>query len=185
MGLTYYKRYQMEIDLGRLSARPNLPAGYRFVGWSAELLPLHAEAKSLSFRNEIDASVFPCLADYDGCLRLMQEISRKDGFLPAATWLLVRNNVVAQRAEICGTVQGIRDRHGLGAIQNLGIVPEHRNLGLGSALLVQALDGFRQSGLRRAFLEVTAQNDGAVRLYRRLGFVKARTVYKAVELFTC
>jgi hypothetical protein len=44
------------------------------------------------------------------------------------------------------------------------------------------LRGFRQAGLRRAYLEVTAQNEGAIRLYRRLGFVKVRTVYKAVEI---
>ena len=46
-------------------------------------------AKYLSFHSEIDANVFPCLGEYDGCVRLMQEISRKDGFLPEATWLVV------------------------------------------------------------------------------------------------
>ena len=53
---------------------------------------------------------------------------------------------------------------------------------LGTCLLTKALEGFQQAGLRRSFLEVTAQNDGAIRLYQRLGFVKARTVYKAVEV---
>jgi ribosomal protein S18 acetylase RimI-like enzyme len=49
---------------------------------------------------------------------------------------------------------------------------------------LKSLAGFQEAGLRRAFLEVTAQNEGAIRLYRRLGFFKARTVYKAVELFS-
>jgi hypothetical protein len=49
-------------------------------------------------------------------------------------------------------------------------------------MLLMALEGFRRAGLRRAFLEVTAQNEGAIKLYRRLGFWKARTVYKAVEV---
>ena len=78
-------------------------------------------------------------------------------------------------------MQGIRDGNGLGAIQNLGIAPEHRNGGLGTILLFHALQGFRQAGIRRVYLEVTAQNDGAIRLYRRLGFVTVKTVYKAVE----
>jgi hypothetical protein len=43
------------------------------------------------------------------------------------------------------------------------------------------LGGFRQAGISRVYLEVTAQNEGAIRLYRRLGFVTVKTVYKAVE----
>ena len=41
--------------------------------------------------------------------------------------------------------------------------------------------GFTLSGMGKAFLEVTAQNDAAVRLYRRAGFRSKKTVYKAVE----
>jgi len=75
----------------------------------------------------------------------------------------------------------VRERSGLGAIQNLGITPPHRGRGLGRALLLQALHGFRRAGLGRAFLEVTAQNEGAIRLYRRLGFRCRKTLYKAVD----
>ena len=38
-----------------------------------------------------------------------------------------------------------------------------------------------QAGLRRAYLEVTAENAGAVRLYRAVGFRRAKTLYKAVD----
>ena len=41
--------------------------------------------------------------------------------------------------------------------------------------------GFQRAGMHRAFLEVTAQNDGAVRLYRRIGFRCKKTIYKAVD----
>jgi ribosomal protein S18 acetylase RimI-like enzyme len=64
----------------------------------------------------------------------------------------------------------------------VGVIPEHRGQGLGTVLLFQALRGFKQAGLRRAFLEVTAQNTGAVRLYERLGFKTTKTVYKAAEV---
>jgi len=199
MALTYFKRFRMEFELARLDARRDrLPEGYRFVPWHPGLLEAHATTKYESFRHEIDANVFSCLGEYDGCFRLMTEISRKEGFLPQATWLLayvepspdsdpwsVRSDSDTMNfaaTTFCGTVQGIEDRFGYGAIQNLGVVPEHRGRGLGSVLLMKALEGFRRAGLKRAYLEVTAQNEGAVRLYRRLGFVKARTVYKAVEL---
>jgi ribosomal protein S18 acetylase RimI-like enzyme len=69
----------------------------------------------------------------------------------------------------------------MGAIQNLGVMPMHRGLGIGKALLANALHGFRCAGLGRAVLEVTAQNDAAVRLYRGVGFRCRKTVYKAVD----
>jgi GNAT superfamily N-acetyltransferase len=180
LGLTYFKRYRMEIDLDRDLPAPEVPLGYRLVPWRADLLPVHAETKYLSFRNGIDSNVFPCLGEHDGCQRLMREISVKDGFLPGATWLVATDGF-DQPLEYCGTIQGIRDRSGLGAIQNLGTTPEHRGQGLGRVLMLAALAGFRAAGLHRAYLEVTAQNEGAIRLYRRIGFLKARTVYKAVE----
>jgi len=183
MGLTYFKRYRMEVDLtSRELPQARLPKGYFFAGWSTELIEAHAETKYLSFRTEIDSNVFPCFSDLSGCVRLMTEISKKTGFLPEATWLIGCRFHASHDVEYCGTIQGIRERNGLGAVQNLGIVPEHRGRGLGTALLLKALEGFRRSGLRRALLEVTAQNEGAIRLYQRMGFVKVRTVYKAVEV---
>jgi GNAT superfamily N-acetyltransferase len=182
MDLTYFKRFRMEINLaGRdLTPRP-VPSNYCFLAWEESLLDAFSQAKYRSFRNELDANVFPCLSEFDGCRKLMAEIVRKPGFLPEATWLVVCSGNGRSRPDYCGTVQGIRDRQGLGAIQNLGITPEHRNTGLGTSLLWHALLGFHQSGVRRVYLEVTAQNDGAIRLYRRAGFVAIRTVYKAVE----
>ncbi|MHC4181162.1 MAG: GNAT family N-acetyltransferase [Planctomycetota bacterium] len=182
MDLTYFKRYRMEIDLvDRDFSRASPPAGYRFLSWDASLLEAFAEAKYLSFRGEIDSNVFPCLGELSGCRRLMGEIARKRGFLPEATWLAVYSPEGRGRPEYCGTVQGIRDRAGLGAVQNLGITPAHRDSGLGTCLLFRALEGFRRAGLTRVYLEVTAQNDGAIRLYRRLGFTMVKTVFKAVE----
>ena len=183
MGLTYFKRYRMEIDLkGRTFEPGPLPRGYRLVSWDESMLEMHAETKYLSFRSEIDANVFPCLGELAGCHRLMHEIRHKEGFLPSATWLSAYQPRPQAALEYCGTIQGIRDASQLGAIQNLGVTPEHRGLGLGTALLRVALRGFQQAGLERAFLEVTAQNAGAIGLYQRLGFARSRTVYKAVEV---
>jgi GNAT superfamily N-acetyltransferase len=172
--VSYFKRFKMELELWAAPAAPTLPDGYAFVGWHDGLLQDHAEALYGSFHETIDATVFPSLGDRSGCYFLMTEISRKSSFLPGATWLL------AGPSGFCGTVQGVREAGGVGAIQNLGIAPGHRGRGLGSLLLLQALEGFRAAGLKRAMLEVTAQNEGAIRLYRRLGFRRRKTVYKAV-----
>jgi GNAT superfamily N-acetyltransferase len=171
--ISYFKRYKMEVDLRTLPL-PQLPEEFTFAAWSYELLDVHADTLFGSFHQEIDAQVFPSFGDRQGSLCLMIEITRKRGFLPEATWLLLGP------VGACGTVQGLRERNGVGSIQNLGILPGWRGRGLGTALLLQALHGFRQAGLHRALLEVTAQNEPAVRLYRRLGFRRSKTLYKAV-----
>jgi GNAT superfamily N-acetyltransferase len=170
----YFKRYKMEVDLAGLEPA-EVPPGYRWLPWHGALLDAHADVLCQSFCNELDSEVFPSLGDRAGCISLLMEISRKSGFLPGATWLLV------DPAELpCASVQGIQDASGCGAIQNLGVLPSHRGRGLGQAALLQALHGFWRAGLGRALLEVTAENHGAIRLYRRLGFRSRKTIYKAV-----
>jgi ribosomal protein S18 acetylase RimI-like enzyme len=174
--ISYFKRFKMEAELAALPPVPALPAGYCWVAWHETLLDTHAEVLHSSFHGEIDATVFPSFGDASSCRTLMTEIARKSGFLGGATWL------VATARGAVGSVQGVCERGGLGAIQNLGVLPEHRGRGLGEALLLQALHGFRNAGLGCALLEVTAQNDAAIRLYRRIGFLRRKTVYKAVDL---
>lgn len=183
MDLTYFKRYRMEINLvGRDLSQARVPEGYYLRPWDESLLDAYAEAKYHSFRDEIDANVFPCLHELSGCRRLMSEIAQKPGFLPEATWLALYDPTGRREPEYCGTVQGIRDRAGLGSVQNLGIAPAHRDCGLGTSLLFRALEGFRRAGVERVYLEVTSHNDGAIRLYRRLGFATTKIVFKAVEV---
>lgn len=183
MRLTYFKRFRMELDLAsNVSWQPPVPAGYRLLPWNGQLLETHARVKHLAFRHEIDAAVFPCFTKFASCKRLMQQIVEKAGFLPQATWLGVYVSESDDLWEPCGTIQGICDEFAFGSVQNLGVVPEHRNRGLGSCLLGHALDGFRKAGLEHVHLEVTADNHGAVRLYRSVGFRIVKTLYKPAEV---
>src|SRR4051812_43704083 len=175
MQITYYKRFRMEIALDGLPPPPDLRPPFAWAAWDEALIEHHAEVKFLSFREEVDAHVFPCLGDRHGCLRLMREIRRKPGFLPCATWL------ISGPLGFVGTIQGVMDRGPIGAIQNVGVAPDYRGQGLGQALVRKALEGFHAAGLRRAYLEVTAENAGAVQLYRAVGFRRSKTLYKAVE----
>jgi GNAT superfamily N-acetyltransferase len=177
---TYFKRFRMDVDLATPRRAIPLRPSYRFVPWNEALVDVHARAKFRSFRDEIDALVFPCLGSFEGCRRLMREIRNKPGFLPHATWLIAFGRS-PEDLQWCGTIQGVAAPGGAGLIQNIGVVPGHRGLGLGTCLIEHALAGFRQHGLRTASLEVTADNSRAVRLYQRLGFRRARTVYKVVD----
>ncbi len=182
MGLTYFKRFRMEYDLrhGVPESVP-VPLGYDLVPYSVDLIRDHATAKFHSFRCELDANVFPCLGRRDGCLRLMREITSRASFVPQATWLCRYRDSDSGTMQPIGTIQGLQFE-GWGAVQNLGIDPGHRSLGLGSVLLERAATGFRAAGLQRMHLEVTTDNTAAIRLYERLGFKRAKVVFKAAEV---
>ncbi len=173
----------MQFDLrdGCIDA-PDLPDNYQLARWHGNILEAHANAKFRSFREELDANVFPCLGDAEGCLRLMKEISCRQGFIPQATWLVTFVDPGTGRKENCGTVQGIREQTDVGSIQNLGIAPIHRGKGIGTVLLANSLKGFMSVGIKFVNLEVTAQNYGAVRLYQRMGFRTLRTVFKSIDV---
>jgi ribosomal protein S18 acetylase RimI-like enzyme len=173
LAISYVKRYKMEIGLAGLPP-PAWPDGFVPAAWRPDLLDAHAQTLCGCFQGGIDASVFPSLGNLDGCRGLIAEIAHRRAFIPEATWLAVGPDGP------CGTVQALRERGVVGAIQNVGIVPGWRGRGVGRALLLQALRGMWLSGLGRAVLEVTANNDAAVRLYRRLGFLRSKVVYKAI-----
>src|SRR5580698_3221648 len=180
--MSYIRRFRMDIDL--VSARlpqPVLPDGYRWLAWDSLLVNRHASVKYYSFRDEIDSRVFPCLGDFSGCKRLMQEIVRQDTFLADATWLITNEAAGWNDQADCATIQGLAHSGYLGAVQNGGVLPQYRGLGLGRALVLKSLHGFRSAGLHRVYLEVTGENIPAVELYRSIGFELVRTMYKAIE----
>ncbi|MEI7685994.1 MAG: GNAT family N-acetyltransferase [Planctomycetota bacterium] len=175
----YFKRFRMEIDL--VAPLPEMPAlgdDFAWIPWDDAQLEAHAQVKQLCFLDEIDGVVFPNLVCRDGCLRLMREIRHKWGFCREATWLL------AHQGEFIGTIQGVAERGGIGAIQNVGVIPAFRGRRLGTALVLKALHAFRSAGLAVGRLEVTADNAAAVRLYRRLGFRYRKTLYKVIDPLT-
>ena len=60
-------------------------------------------------------------------------------------------------------------------INNVAVLPDLRGQGLGTALMNRVFEEARRLGARRATLEVRASNQGARRLYERLGFYAAGT----------
>jgi GNAT superfamily N-acetyltransferase len=183
MNFQYVKRYRMELNLLRWQYQSlRLPVGYRLVPWHTSLTSVHAEVKYLSFQGGVDAQVFPCLGELEGCQRLMSEIKAKEGFVPEATWLVEYIGEGIHRTEYCATIQAVRIQKYKANVQNIGVLPEHRGRGLGTALIQTSMLGLQQVGITQVGLEVTAENHGAVKLYRQLGFRTVRTLYKSVEL---
>ena len=60
-------------------------------------------------------------------------------------------------------------------INNVAVLPALRGHGIGTTLMQHILAEGERLGAKRATLEVRASNDGALRLYQRLGFYVAAT----------
>jgi ribosomal protein S18 acetylase RimI-like enzyme len=168
---TYVKRQRMEAPLRHVTV-PIAPPSVVLVPWDVDLLESHAEVKWQSFRDTVDAAIFPNLGRLDGCLQLMRTIAVHEGFVPQATWLAQTSSGYV------GCVQGVKDGRRSGMIQNLAVVDGYRGQGIGKALLSAALTGFANAGLKYAQLEVSASNTPAVRLYEGAGFRVRKTLYR-------
>jgi ribosomal protein S18 acetylase RimI-like enzyme len=55
-------------------------------------------------------------------------------------------------------------------IVQMGVVPEQRRRGIGSALVIEALKRFRAADCDHVLLDVNVNNPGAARVYTQLGF---------------
>lgn len=60
----------------------------------------------------------------------------------------------------------------VGHIVSIGVLPEYRNMGIGRELMNKALKALREIyGVEHVYLEVRVSNEGAIRFYKRLGFI--------------
>ncbi|WP_417850438.1 GNAT family N-acetyltransferase [Thalassoglobus sp.] len=177
----YLKRFRMEVDLRDAALPvPKLPEDFTFQPWHPATLPDHAFAKFESFQAEMDSQIFPALRSFIGCRELMQSIVTHSGFVPEATWLIKHEGTDFHSATACATIQGLSASLSVGAIQNIGVIPEYRGFGLGRALLLKNLHGFRACGFVRVYLDVSANNTAAISLYRSIGFKHIKTSYREV-----
>ena len=85
------------------------------------------------------------------------------------TQILTRLSILLEAHNVLGKIGD-----GEYYISNLAVYPEHRNLGLGTRLLVEAEGEAKKFGTGRVVLEVEADNQGAVQLYEKVGYTVAR-----------
>jgi len=174
------KRSQMVFDLAKMSpAVPQLPTGFWFKEWSNSLIEPHADVLHRSFRHDSDGAVFTTFRQYDQCRRLIEFLADSPMFLPEATLLIAFGNPDGI-FEYVANIQGLKLSEEVGAIQNVAVLPEYRCRGIGQALVLGALQGFRQAGVERVTLEATTDNLTAVNLYKRIGFTTFRVYLREI-----
>lgn len=160
-------RAGMTLDLAALPAPPPLPPGYSLGPWDPSRLPEVARCDWLAYRGSLDARLYwQYFSTQAGCERMWCEaIAGKFGrFDPERTLLLFHGGRVC--GNVMASTRGPRDAF----IGNLAVEPGHRG-GTGSALLLECLARYRAAGFERVSLAVTLDNQRALALYSRLGFV--------------
>ncbi|MBV9572206.1 MAG: ribosomal protein S18-alanine N-acetyltransferase [Alphaproteobacteria bacterium] len=123
-----------------------------------------ANAHARCFRDGWDEHVFGNWLQAENTLVLLAEITE----LQIAGFVVIRS--AADESEVV----------------TLGVVPEHRNAGVGMSLMQGAMTSAVERGGEAMFLEVDAGNGAALRLYRRLAFVEVgrrRNYYRDCEAF--
>lgn len=63
-----------------------------------------------------------------------------------------------------------------GHIISVAVLPDHRDMGVGTSLVQAAIDSFKKLHAEECYLEVRVTNEPAIRLYSRLGFKVTRTI---------
>lgn len=186
-----FTRYRMQISLDSWKCPLiQLPIGFEMAPWSTNLIHKHSEAIFRSFKDSIDAKYFVTFTQQSRCEDFMRYLVNNSGFLPSATWLLrEKTGSGAARLlhlpgsyKLVGTIQGLINQDFIGAIQNVGILPEYRGRGLSKLLLYYCLWGYQQAGLKIAQLEVTQTNDVAINLYKKIGFHVTEVIEKAPSI---
>jgi len=157
--------YQMQRSLGDLIQEKPLPAGLRWVQWTPDLDLLLMNAFNVAFKEHWG-------------LQTMNEEAWREFFTGVPQFRGDLTYLAMEADDITGFcvnwVEGGKDTQE-GWIEAIGVIPAWRGRGIASALLVKSLQLFQASDLKRAALDVDAENPtGALRLYEKLGFQVAR-----------
>jgi ribosomal-protein-alanine N-acetyltransferase len=63
-----------------------------------------------------------------------------------------------------------------GHVVSLAVMPDYRRMGIGEALMMEAMKALSKYGAEECFLEVRVTNEPAINLYRKLGMEIVRRI---------
>ncbi len=144
------------------------PPGSTILPWSSPLLRAAAEVMCDSYRGSPD---FELSSDYQtlrGCLRFLRNLVRTSG----CGRFCGRTSLIGvdERGAVVAALLASRIGPGTGMVPQLSVRRSHQGKGWGTTLLRNHFARSLEAGLNQTVLCVSDWNEGALRLYRRLGF---------------
>jgi ribosomal protein S18 acetylase RimI-like enzyme len=182
-GFRGYQRRFMAMSLGdpaadspsAASSPPaSLPPDFSMIPWESQHDSEAAQLLYVSYRGHVDAEINDQYTTPEGSARLVETILHHRGcgeHLPQASQVAVHRPSGKLAAVLALTSVRPTTAH----IPQVAVAREFQGHGLGSAMMQQSFRALAQRGFREVSLTVTDSNDGAVRLYERLGFQSLST----------
>ena len=171
-GFAAFDRVLLSRDLKRaLPAPPPLPPGFQLTTPDPRRVEEFADFAFRAYRGTTDFAIIAPEASPAAYARLYRKfLSGELGeYAPPLSMALLAPD--SSLAGVLHTILVAREPY----VGDLSVLTEHRRHHLGRALLCTALQRYRDAGLTRAALTVTAQNTAAYNLYRSVGFEVERS----------
>lgn len=141
--------------------------------WSERRQDDSAQVIAAAYRGHIDSEINDQYRSPAGARRFLFNIVQYPGcgtFYPDASWVALERGT-GKLVGVCLTSLVASDS---GHITQICVSPAAKGRGIGYELLRRSLLGLGEAGARRVSLTVTAANENAVGLYRRVGFKTIR-----------
>lgn len=148
---------------------PPVPADIELRHWSEQDYQSVAALITAAYRNHVDSEINDQYRSVTGALRFLNNIVRFPGcghFDPGASFVAVRRGTNA----IIGTILCSRVKDDVGHVTQVCLLPDERGRGIGEILLNATANELSRRRFSKLTLTVTEANEGAVRLYKRLGY---------------
>jgi ribosomal protein S18 acetylase RimI-like enzyme len=128
-----------------------------------------ASVITLSYRGHIDSEINDQYRSVTGSLRFLNNIVRFPGcgvFDAPSSFIAIHR----PSRQIIGAILCSRVKDDVGHVTQVCVLPEHRGKHIGEALLSATANELRRRKFSYISLTVTQANEGAVELYKRLGY---------------
>lgn len=166
--LTYDLRAQSEEEVGE--AR-----GFQVERWQRRFFESAARTVQDSYRSSPDFHLCFDYQSLEGCSRFLRNLIDNPGcgtFQPGTSLV-----ALDEHSEICGVVVTSLISPDTGMIPQISVRRDWQGRGVGSYLMRRYFAMARRQGLKRVTLSVSAANQGAYRLYERMGFEVQKTFH--------
>jgi len=173
-----FPRHFMEADLS-LTNMPPLRASSPLVfeQWAERRQDSAGQVIATAYQGHVDGKINDQYRTLSGARRFLMNIVQYPGcgafFQPASFVALDPTSGRMAGLSLASLVAS-----DIGHITQICVAPEYKGQGLGYELLRRSMDAMRAHGCRKVSLTVTAANDDAIRLYRRVGY-SIRRVFAA------